>query len=173
MLTIKIADLLGQPVGTQENYKIDTEASFDEADFKLKDKIKFDVNLIHIEGGIAAVVLDFKTKVELICNKCLRKFRYIVEIPQAERQFLLKILEEKDPNENFLIDKNKLEVDLKEMIRQEIILHFPIIPLCSKSCKGLCAKCGTDLNKKKCCCVEEVGSSEKYRPFKDLKKLIK
>lgn len=170
MLTIKIANLLGQPLGAQENYKIeDTEALFDKADFKLKDSVKCDVNLIHIEGGVTVVITDLRTRLEFTCSRCLKEFQYAVKIPQAERQFLFKISKESQ-NENFLIDKNKLEVDLKEMIRQEIILHFPIIPLCSKSCKGLCSKCGVDLSKKKCSC--EKKADETCKPFKDLRKLV-
>ena len=41
-------------------------------------------------------------------------------------------------------------VDITEDVRQEIILAYPMIPLCRPGCKGLCATCGQDLNVESC-----------------------
>jgi uncharacterized protein len=41
-------------------------------------------------------------------------------------------------------------VDITDDVRQEIILHYPMIPICSASCKGLCPECGQNLNVKSC-----------------------
>jgi len=43
-------------------------------------------------------------------------------------------------------------IDLLPDIREEIILDFPIKFLCSSNCKGLCPRCGKDLNKENCSC---------------------
>ncbi len=43
-------------------------------------------------------------------------------------------------------------VDLGEEIRQEIIMSNPAKVLCSKDCKGICAKCGANLNIEQCKC---------------------
>jgi uncharacterized protein len=43
-------------------------------------------------------------------------------------------------------------IDLGEEIRQEIIMDNPARVLCSKDCKGICPKCGVNLNKEKCNC---------------------
>jgi len=37
-------------------------------------------------------------------------------------------------------------VDITEDIRQEIILAYPMIPVCQQACKGLCPSCGQNLN---------------------------
>lgn len=41
-------------------------------------------------------------------------------------------------------------VDITEDIRQEIILAYPMIPLCRQACKGLCPTCGQNLNLQTC-----------------------
>jgi len=41
-------------------------------------------------------------------------------------------------------------VDITEDIRQEIILAYPMIPICQQDCKGLCAVCGENLNAASC-----------------------
>ncbi len=52
------------------------------------------------------------------------------------------------------------EVDITGDIREAIILSLPRFPLCDESCKGLCARCGKDLNGGPCGCrgMEESGS---------------
>lgn len=44
-------------------------------------------------------------------------------------------------------------IDLNPDIRDQIILDYPIKPLCSLNCKGLCAKCGKNLNEGGCSCA--------------------
>jgi uncharacterized metal-binding protein YceD (DUF177 family) len=41
-------------------------------------------------------------------------------------------------------------VDITEDVRQEIILAYPMIPLCDPACKGLCRSCGANLNRVSC-----------------------
>ena len=48
------------------------------------------------------------------------------------------------------------EVDLAEPIREEVILAAPAYVVCGPNCRGLCARCGADLNETTCeCAVEE------------------
>ncbi len=47
--------------------------------------------------------------------------------------------------------------DLTESLRECIILSFPSNPLCSEDCKGLCPRCGADLNKGPCQCPPQEG----------------
>ena len=46
-------------------------------------------------------------------------------------------------------------IDLKEDVREAIILAFPLKPLCRPECRGLCPHCGRNLNEEKCECREE------------------
>lgn len=43
--------------------------------------------------------------------------------------------------------------DLDEIIREEIILDTDMVTLCDENCKGLCPKCGQNLNEKDCGCT--------------------
>lgn len=43
-------------------------------------------------------------------------------------------------------------VDVTPDMREDILLHVPAFPVCSETCKGLCAQCGADLNKGSCKC---------------------
>jgi uncharacterized protein len=45
------------------------------------------------------------------------------------------------------------EIDLSPPIREQILLALPTRPLCREDCRGLCPRCGTNLNLGACGCV--------------------
>lgn len=47
--------------------------------------------------------------------------------------------------------------DLSEIIREKMFLSEPMKNLCKDDCKGLCQRCGEDLNLGLCGCKEETG----------------
>lgn len=71
------------------------------------------------------------------CSRCLEEFDM-----EFKKNFAL----------NFQVNKLEPVIDLDPQIREEIILDYPIKPLCKPGCKGLCAKCGKNLNEGGCTC---------------------
>jgi uncharacterized protein len=56
--------------------------------------------------------------------------------------------------DNFLIGADfVLEVD--EALRQYLVMGKPAKPLCRPGCRGLCPRCGHDLNRRTCSCPGE------------------
>ncbi|MBP7216365.1 MAG: DUF177 domain-containing protein [Candidatus Omnitrophica bacterium] len=53
---------------------------------------------------------------------------------------------------SYPVTRSDLVVDMGPDIREEVMLGFPLQPLCSSECKGLCARCGRNLNEGKCNC---------------------
>ena len=84
---------------------------------------------------IANLVLEADMEVE--CGRCLENYAYKLK---KKSQF------------NYPVSKNQTVVDLDPDIREDIILEFPIKPLCKLDCKGLCPKCGQNLNEGGCSC---------------------
>lgn len=41
-------------------------------------------------------------------------------------------------------------LDITDDVRQEILLSCPIRFLCKEDCRGLCPRCGTNLNERRC-----------------------
>ncbi|RRD72316.1 MULTISPECIES: DUF177 domain-containing protein [unclassified Desulfovibrio] len=48
-------------------------------------------------------------------------------------------------------------LDLAAVCWEELALALPPIPLCAPRCKGLCSRCGTNLNENTCACPAETG----------------
>ena len=73
-----------------------------------------------------------------------------------------------NPDENYYEGSS---VVLDEMIREQVLLEFPMRPLCSPTCKGVCPRCGIDWNVSDCSCLKDEdapGSMEKI-----FKKILK
>jgi len=57
-------------------------------------------------------------------------------------------------------------LDLESLLREQIILMMPLKPLCDETCKGLCAHCGTSLNRETCPCQTDAVNSPFAHPAK-------
>jgi uncharacterized protein len=93
----------------------------------------------HLEKVDNVVIADTHIKADFgyMCARCLEE---------------LYSSEERSYKFDFEIDPSTEYVDLGEEIRQEIIMSNPAKILCSKDCKGICPKCGANLNVEKCKC---------------------
>jgi uncharacterized protein len=58
-------------------------------------------------------------------------------------------------------------VDLIDLMREQFVLALPMKPLCEEACKGLCAVCGTNLNKTQCDCAPKW-EDPRLAPLKSL-----
>jgi uncharacterized protein len=63
--------------------------------------------------------------------------------------------EAEDPDV-FALPAGAHQVDLRPAIREQWLLSAPTFALCREDCKGLCARCGADLNTASCTCEREV-----------------
>lgn len=168
-LKFDVAALLTAPTGTRELYSFKGPVVFE--DIKTSSEIEGKIEIMRLDDGVNAKVTGVTIKMAFKCTKCLKNFVQEILITMAERQFLLDkpaIID--DPSDLFLIDRKNLDIDLTEVLRQEIILHFPLVPVCSKSCLGICPICGKGRNQAKCGCKDQQTLQEN-KPLSDLKKL--
>jgi uncharacterized protein len=46
------------------------------------------------------------------------------------------------------------QVNIREMVNDALFVALPLLPLCREDCRGICPRCGTDLNVEPCGCDE-------------------
>lgn len=80
------------------------------------------------------VNVNIRCPLRLTCARCLEEFESTVA-PSTVLTYPVK------PDD---------VVDITEDIRQEIILAYPMVPVCRPDCKGLCSACGQNLNLASC-----------------------
>jgi uncharacterized protein len=88
-------------------------------------------------SNAVCVHLSVSAAMKTSCSRCLEDF---------EIDF------KKDTDLNFPVDKTQTLIDLDPEIREEIMLDYPVKPLCAPDCLGLCPKCGKNLNLGGCSC---------------------
>ena len=87
------------------------------------------------------------------CARCLTEvpgvFTFDLEKTVAPRE-VLSDLDEDKLDDYAIIENGFLDID--EQIREQLEMEFPLRFLCREDCKGLCSKCGKNLNDGECDC---------------------
>jgi uncharacterized protein len=108
-----------------------------------------------------------QTKVRVPCRRCLATTEREVD---ETVDFLFQELAEEDEDaagEVYPLPPRGAEVDLSDAVREQLLLRIPQYVLCTEECRGLCPRCGADLNEAPCDCAPE----EEASPWGALKKI--
>ena len=89
-----------------------------------------------------------------ICDRCADEF--IREYSFDVKRIVVTRLENEEDDEDYIIVGADGKMELDDFVYQEIQLFLPQKMLCSDDCKGLCPKCGKNLNREKCDCKKDV-----------------
>ncbi len=93
-----------------------------------------------------------KVTVSIPCARCLEDVDYPISF-SGKRKADMK-LEEIQRDEAFFIVNDEIHTEL--LAADEILIQWPIRVLCKEDCKGLCSRCGANLNTSFCDCEEEA-----------------
>ena len=102
------------------------------------------------------------------CARCLTEvsgeFTFDLEKTVAPRE-LLSDLDEDKLDDYAIIENGFLDID--EQIKEQLEVEFPLRFLCREDCKGLCSKCGKNLNEGECDC-EKNDIDPRFAPLQKL-----
>ena len=103
-------------------------------------------------AGILELTLNAQTTLDAVCDRCGREFMQKMDVPFA--CMLAEELQNEDNDEIVLLEDGM--VDVGDLARTAFILDMDTKTLCSEDCKGLCPRCGADLNLGPCSCKKET-----------------
>ncbi len=116
--------------GLQEHASYDPAAmDMDREDIHLREPFEVDAAISKADSELI-VRADIHCPMHLTCGRCLEEFTTTLT---TDAIFSYKV-------------KPVDVVDITEDVRQEILLAYPMIPVCRPDCKGLCSRCGQNLN---------------------------
>ena len=103
-----------------------------------------EAGILHMRGTITADML-------CICDRCGQQFESVKE---TAVDAVLVEEESEDNPELFVLEGT--EIDAQEVLSTCFILDMETKFLCREDCKGLCARCGKNLNLGPCRCGKEI-----------------
>ncbi len=113
---------------------------------------------VEVSGAVrnqaGALVLEGRavSVLEFTCDRCLKPFSQPLDFPVEH--LLAETLEDEENDEILLLENGCL--DLEEVFTTDLVLAMEPKHVCSEDCKGLCPKCGADLNDGPCQCRAEI-----------------
>jgi uncharacterized protein len=103
-----------------------------------------------------------------VCDKCAGEFQsgLVVNI-----DYFFHIGELKDDPGDIIIvspEDNDGNIIFDDHYAESFFLALPVRSLCSEDCKGLCHKCGADLNTETCRCKDEEPSDPRWDKLREI-----
>ncbi len=134
---------------------------------ELREPLRFELKAQPVGDGVL-VRGRISTGLMLECRRCLKEVPTEVD---ARVDLLYEPLqgEEEDElgGEVYPLPPRGTELDLGPALREQLLLQVPDFVVCEEACRGLCPRCGTNLNETTCSCEPEEDES----PWDALRKL--
>ena len=108
----------------------------------------------HVEG-----------KLKTNCARCLKELTIPLSFDFSE---ILTQDSENISDKDSVVIFSGTTIDLSEIVSSNVLLNLSYKYLCSEDCRGICPKCGADLNKGACGCKDDEIDPrwEKLKNFK-------
>ncbi|MDD5558704.1 DUF177 domain-containing protein [Candidatus Methylomirabilis sp.] len=115
--------------------------------------------VFHLERKGNGVLANgtFTTTAVVMCSRCSEP----VSVPVSDQFTILYA----GASEAFRAEESELSaaemdvdvmqgdrLDLSRLLRENVLLNLPLQPLCRAECRGLCPRCGINLNESSCQC---------------------
>jgi len=121
---------------------------------------------IHVEGHL-------KTQMEVFCDRCLEPISLPID---TDFDVLYRSAEYMPTSEEVEVIDREAEVgfyegdglDLKDLLREQVLLALPMHQVCREDCRGICPVCGQNRNKTECGCRQELTVDDRWAGLKDL-----
>jgi uncharacterized protein len=148
---LSVADILGRP-GEHRDLELHTAlpgvsnalARLDDAPVRASLRAESVVEGVLVTGRVEATAW-------LECARCLATEKVDLPVDVCE----MFVTGERASSEDDAYVLAGADMDLEPMLRDALGLALPLKPLCRDDCRGLCARCGKNLNAGWCDCTDD------------------
>lgn len=114
-------------------------------------EVPIEIVVSHVSAGKAHVEGKGSVSFELQCDRCLEAVQEDLELSfEMDVYAPNAVPEDLDADEQMFMEGYQLNV--KALVDSEIMMQWPMKVLCKPDCKGICMKCGKNLNTGECGC---------------------
>ena len=130
------------------------EPDFSDLHFELVEAVQPGAKVtgrVENHAGLLVLTAELDAVLECLCARCLQAF--IRPLHQHIEATLTADGERADDPDLFPLDGDHIDVD--EVVTTAFVLNMDQKMLCREDCKGLCERCGKNLNDGPCACKAE------------------
>jgi uncharacterized protein len=113
--------------------------------------------------------IDLSTEAQYVCDRCLSEYSITFKAKQRLIVQLGGMADNEDEQDIIFLPENTTEIDISPYLKEMVLLNHPLKMLCQEECRGICPRCGADLNTGVCMCPEQPVDPK----WDALRKLIK
>ena len=104
--------------------------------------------------GVLMMKGSIQTRLYGVCDRCASEFERDIEFPIDV--VLVTELANEDNEDEWVFPLEGDSADLEDIVRTVFVLNMDSKLLCEPDCKGLCCRCGKNLNEGPCNCQKEL-----------------
>ena len=116
----------------------------------------FDLRIANEEGRRLRLSGEADLTARIPCDRCLQEVAYpfhlVIDKTIALEETDGEAEDEQDEAASYIDEERVLDVD--RLVFNETLVNWPAKVLCKPDCRGICPKCGTNLNVAACDCEQ-------------------
>ncbi|MBQ5867202.1 MAG: DUF177 domain-containing protein [Oscillospiraceae bacterium] len=105
-------------------------------------------------AGVLVMKGEITTCIHGICDRCAAEFDREMALP-IDAVLVTELANEENEDE-WVFTLEGDSADLDDIVRTIFVLNMDSKLLCSDDCKGMCCRCGKNLNEGPCSCEKEI-----------------
>ena len=105
-------------------------------------------------AGVLVMTGSLHTTIHGVCDRCAADFDRYVEFPLDV--VLVTELTNEENEDEWVFPLEGDSADLEDIVRTVFVLNLDSKLLCKDDCKGICCRCGRNLNVEACNCQKEL-----------------
>ena len=105
-------------------------------------------------AGVLVMTGQITTTIHGVCDRCAQEFSEDVSFPLDV--VLVTELANEENEDEWVFPLEGDNADLEDIVRTVFVLNMDSKLLCDPECKGLCHRCGKNLNDGPCGCQKEI-----------------
>ncbi len=152
MLQVDLRELARGPVVTTGELG-QADALIDGLDLVLAEPVRVSGRLQATGDGRYYWHGEVRTVAQAQCRRCLRALAVAVRAEVAA--LFTRDADALGDPDAYPLAPEAHEIDVRPAVREELLLAAPRYVLCKDDCRGLCPRCGADLNAGPCGCAPE------------------
>lgn len=119
--------------------------------FPIMEKTPVSLTLKNLGMNKASIEGRAEITLAMNCDRCLKSVAQKITLHMIRQVTAPDVRQEEkmDDEQNFM---EGYQLDVDGLIKNECLMNLPMKILCKPDCKGICIKCGKDLNTGECGC---------------------